>query len=152
MVRHYQYTNAVRRAFAGTVTDLGDANSDVRLALLDATHDPDLDVHESWADVSADDIGNTAAASDGYTVGGQVVANRALASQTNQVVFDADDVAWSGVTVAAGYAVLYDATPGTDADKTLVTLVDFEGEQTDTNGDFTVSWTEEAIFEHTPRP
>lgn len=152
MVRHHQYTNAVRRALAGNVTDLGDANSDVHLALLDATHAPDLDVHESWADVSAHDIGNTGAASNGYTVGGKAVANRALTSQANRVVFDADDVAWSGVTVEAGYAVLYDATPGTDAEKTLVTLVDFEGEQTDTDGDFTVSWAEEAIFEYTPRP
>ena len=42
--------------------------------------------------------------------------------------------------ITAGYAVVYDATPAADADKALLTLIDFEGEEVSEDGDFVIDW------------
>ena len=143
MVLHDQYTQSAYAAFSGDVT----IGSDIRVALLDATHTPDLDNHMSWDDVSADEVTGT-----NYTAGGELLTTISWTAGSNAITFDADDVTWADSTITADYAVIYDDTPADDLDKTLLQLVDFEGEESSDNGDFTISWDAAGIFEHTPRP
>lgn len=146
MTVHHQYAHIAYRAYRGQVSDLDDDSTDIRVALLDEGHEENIDDHESWADVAADEI--DAAENDGYSEDGQLVDNIALLGPDGRVVtFDADDVVWEDSSMAAGYAVLYDDTPSDDADKTILTLIDFEGEETSNEGDFTIQWNEDGIFE-----
>lgn len=118
------------------------------LALLDASHTPDVANHASWADVSADEITNTTSNDSGYTAGGQTITNFTITadSANRNVDADGDDVTWTNSTIDAGYAVVYNATPSTDADKDLIMLVDFEGEQSSDSAEFTVSWDSAGIY------
>lgn len=52
---------------------------------------------------------------------------------------------WTDSTITAGYAVVYHDT-GTASTSTLLTLVDFEGEQSSDAGDFTISWDASGVF------
>ena len=136
MVLHNTYGNAARRAFAGIINDLGDATTTVNVALLDITHTPDLSGHEVFGDVSPDEVSGT-----GYTAGGAEITTKTLTEAALVTTFDGDDVAWTDSTISAGYAVVYEATSGS-----LLTLVDFEGEQSSENGTFEVSWHVDGIF------
>lgn len=130
------YAEANGNAYMGNVTDLSDnANTDVNVALLATGHTPDTSAHDNWSDVSGDEVSGT-----GYTTGGETFANITWTRSTDTYTFDADDVTWGSSTISAGYAVVYDNTPAADADKKLLTLVDFEGEESSDNGDFTIQW------------
>ncbi len=61
-------------------------------------------------------------------------------SATNVIVLDADDVTWASSTITARYAVIYNATPATDATRPLIGYVDFGSDQSSTNGNFTITW------------
>ena len=148
MVLHDMYGNAPRRAFAGELNDLGDEGTEIYLALLSVNYTPDRSAHETWDDVSADEITNDGDSNDdGYTSGGQEVNNKSLSESNNMTTFDGDDVTWEDSTIDAGYAILYDDTPTDDVDKSLLTLVDFEGEESSEDGDFTIEWDDDGIFQ-----
>ena len=140
MTLHDKYESAPRRAYEGEINDLTDSGTTLRVALLDVNHEPNLTGHETWADVSADDIDNTAANSTGYTAGGETIDNLAWSSSDRVSQLDGDDVSWDVSTIDAGYAVTYDDTPVADADKSLLTLIDFEEEMSSEDGEFTVDW------------
>ena len=57
---------------------------------------------------------------------------------------DADDVTWSNSTITAAYAVVYDADSGK-----LICLIDFDGEEESSDGDFTIEWHADGIFKLT---
>ena len=61
-------------------------------------------------------------------------------SATNTIVLDADDQTWTSSTITARYAVVYDATPATNATKPLIGYVDFGSDQSSSNGNFTITW------------
>lgn len=137
------YGNAPRRAFAGDIPDLGVAGTTVRLALLTTAYTPDRSTHEVWDDVNADEVSDT---SQGYTAGGEEVTTKTLEESTNVVTFDGDDVTWAASTIDAGYAVLYVDT-GDATTSHLLTLVDFEGQESSEDGDFTIEWDANGIFQ-----
>jgi hypothetical protein len=109
----------------------------IKVALLTNAYTPDQDAHNYLDDVVANEVSGT-----GYTAGGNTLANKTNAynSATNVIVLDADDTTWSSSTITARYAVIYDATPATNATKPLIGYVDFGSDQSSSNGNFTITW------------
>lgn len=153
MTLHDKYTASADNAYRGNITNLNDAsNTDIYVALLDAAHSPNLTGHDNWTDVSADEITNTAANASGYSSPGQAIVNMTWTQNSRTMTFDGDNVTWSTSTIDAGYAVVYDNTPSTDSDKKLLTLIDFEGEESSSDGDFTIDWDSNGVFEIDTNP
>lgn len=109
----------------------------IKVALLTNSYTPDQDAHNYFDDVSSFEVTGT-----GYTQGGNTLANKTNTynSATNVIVLDADDTTWSSSTITARYAVVYDATPATNATKPLIGYVDFGSDQSSSNGNFTITW------------
>lgn len=55
-------------------------------------------------------------------------------------IYSAANISWASSTLSAGYAVVYDSTPGTDATRPLMILIDFQGTQSTNNTLFSVNW------------
>lgn len=55
--------------------------------------------------------------------------------------WDATDHVWTGMTISAYSAIIWDDTAGDD----LICFVDFGGEQTVTSGTFTIQWSTAGI-------
>jgi hypothetical protein len=109
----------------------------IKVALLTNAYTPDQDAHNYYDDVIANEVTGV-----GYTAGGNTLANKTNSynSATNVITLDADDTTWSSSTITARYAVVYDATPSTDATRPLIGYVDFGSDQSSSNGNFTITW------------
>lgn len=109
----------------------------IKVALLTSAYVPNQDTHDYFDDVVGSEVTGT-----GYVAGGATLANKALTydASSNVVILDADDVTWASSTITARYAVIYDATPGTNATRPLIGYVDFVSDQSSTNGNFTLTW------------
>jgi hypothetical protein len=109
----------------------------IKVALLTNSYTPDQDAHNYLDDVVANEVSGT-----GYTAGGNTLANKTNSynSSTNVIVLDADDTTWSSSTITARYAVIYDASPATNATRPLIGYVDFGSDQSSSNGNFTITW------------
>ena len=109
----------------------------IKVALLTNAYTPNQDTHNYFDDVVANEVTGT-----GYTAGGATLANKSNSynSSTNVITLDADDVTWSSSTLTARYAVIYDASPATNATRPLVGYVDFGSDQSSSNGNFTITW------------
>jgi hypothetical protein len=128
------YGNFVVKSFNKEI----DWDSDtIKVALLTNAYTPNQDGHDYFDDVVANQVTGT-----GYTSGGNTLANKTNTynSATNVIVLDADDVTWASSTITARYAVIYDATPATDATRPLIGYVDFGSDQSSSNGNFTITW------------
>jgi len=129
--------NRFKANLANKIVDIeGDT---LKIALLDSNHSFDAD-HNTWADVSANEVSGT-----GYTAGGQALSNASVTQDnTNDLAkLDADDVTWSGSTITAAFAVIYDDTL---ANKDLICCIDFGGDISSTNGDFTIQFNASGII------
>lgn len=109
----------------------------IRVALLTNSYTPDQDAHNYFDDVASFEVTGT-----GYTAGGNTLANKTNTynSATNVIVLDADDTTWSSSTITARYAVIYNASPATNATRPLIGYVDFGSDQSSSNGNFTITW------------
>lgn len=109
----------------------------IKVSLLTNTYTPDQDAHNYYDDVSSYEVSGT-----GYTSAGLTLANKTNTynAGTNVIVLDADDVTWASSTITARYAVIYDATPATNATRPLIGYVDFGSDQSSSNGNFTITW------------
>ena len=128
------YGNFVVKSFNKEI----DWDSDtIKVALLTNAYTPNQDGHDYFDDVVANQVTGT-----GYTSGGNTLANKTNVynSSTNVIVLDADDTTWASSTITARYAVIYDATPATDATRPLIGYVDFGSDQSSSNGNFTITW------------
>ena len=128
------YGNFVVKSFNKEI----DWDSDtIKVALLTNAYTPNQDLHDNFDDVVANQVTGT-----GYTSGGITLANKTnqYNSATNVIVLDADDVTWASSTITARYAVIYNATPATDATRPLIGYVDFGSDQSSSNGNFTITW------------
>jgi hypothetical protein len=114
----------------------------IKCALVTSSYTPDQDAHDNY-----DDITNEVANGNGYTTGGQALANKAVTADNtdNEGVFDADDVTWSASTITARGAVLYKDT-GTPSSSKLICYVDFLADYSSNNGNFTIQWASEGIL------
>ncbi len=109
----------------------------IKVALLTNSYTPDQDAHNYLDDVITNEVSGT-----GYTAGGNTLANKTNTynAGTNVIVLDADDTTWSSSTITARYAVVYDASPATNATRPLIGYVDFGSDQSSSNGNFTITW------------
>lgn len=137
------YGNLIARAFNKEV----DYDSDqMRVALLTNSYSPNQDTHQTWADVSANEVVGT-----GYTAGGATLSGKTVTydAANNVTVLDADDVTWANSTITARYAVIYSNAGAADNEKVLFGYVDFGVDQASTNGNFTITWDAAGIFRFT---
>jgi len=99
-------------------------NDTLKVALMVPSFSFDETIHGTWADVSADEI----AGGNGYTAGGQTLANVAASINTadKRVEIDADNPSWTasgGAIATTGSAIVYNDT---HASKTVVLHIQFE--------------------------
>lgn len=97
--------NSFREKLATGVISLGTGVHSFKLALLTA-YTPNVDSHALWADVSAKEVSGA-----GYTGGGVALTGATLSRDdtADQLKFDADDAAWTGLDVGTpSHAVLRD--------------------------------------------
>lgn len=110
----------------------------IKVALLTNSYTPDQDAHNYFDDVAAFEVSGAT----GYTAGGQTLTNKTntYSGASNVIILDADDVTWTSSTITARYAVIYDASPATNATRPLIGYVDFGSDQSSSNGNFTITW------------
>src|SRR3954449_3156505 len=112
-----------------------DLDSDsIKVMLCTSTYTPDQDAHRYKSSVTNEITGT------GYTAGGVALTTVTVGytGATNVLKFDADDASWTTATITARYAVVYDATPGTDATRPLICYVNFGADVTSTASTFTI--------------
>jgi hypothetical protein len=134
------YGNLISKAFNKEV----DFDSDtIKVALVTSSYTPNQDTDDYWDDVATNEVSGT-----GYTAGGETLASKTVTytSGTNVTKFDAADVSWASSTITARYAVIYDATPATNASKPLIGYVDFGSDQSSSSGTFSIVWDAAGIF------
>ena len=134
------YGSLIAKAFNKEV----DFDSDtIKVALVSSSYTPNQDTHDYWDDVATNEVSGT-----GYTAGGATLTTKTVGytSGTNVTKFDADDVSWTTSTITARYAVVYDATPATNAAKPLIGYVDFGSDQSSSSGTFSIVWDSAGIF------
>lgn len=117
------------------------ASDSFSLALLDSNHSNNVDTQENLDDVNGNEVSGP-----GYSSGGQGIANTTVNRNDtdDQAEFDGDDVTFSNSTIDASYAVIYQDT-GTASTSTIVAILDFGGQKSSDNGDFTVSFGADGI-------
>jgi len=72
----------------------------------------------------------------GYTAGGNTLTNVNPTTSGTTAFLDFADTTWSSATITAAGAVIYNSTEGDKA----VAVLDFGGDKTSTNGDFTIQF------------
>ena len=115
----------------------------IKVALATSSYTPNQDTHDYFDDVVSYEVSGT-----GYTAGGETLASKtnAYTSGTNVTKFDAADVSWTTSTITARYAIIYDASPATNATRPLIGYVDFGSDQSSSAGTFSIVWDAAGIF------
>jgi hypothetical protein len=81
----------------------------------------------------------------GYTATGTTITGMGNSIASNVYTITGANASWPGATFTARYAVLYDATPATDATRPLIGYVDFQTDQSPSNGTLSVTWNASGI-------
>jgi len=118
------------------LVDLGTGGDAIRVALLDNSHTFTA-THNTWSQVSANEVSGT-----GYTANGELLGSQTV-TQGTTAKFDGADTVWTTATFSAYHAVLYDDTLAGDD---LICSFDFGGIQTVTAGTFTIEWNASGII------
>ena len=71
----------------------------------------------------------------GYAAGGQALTNNGVSISSNIAYVDFADETWTSATITARYGLIYKSTSNE-----AVLILDFGGDKTSTNGDFTVAF------------
>jgi hypothetical protein len=127
------YGLALQSAFNKEIDWDSDA---IKVMLCTSAYVPDQDTHRYKSSVTNEVTGT------GYTAGGAALTSPTFTytAATNVLMLDAADTSWSGATITARYAVIYDSTPSTDATRPLIAYVDFGADVTSTNSTFQITW------------
>lgn len=134
------FGNGPKNCVNGTV----DFDTDtIKVALTDG-YTPNQDTHEFFDDISGEVTGT------GYTAGGETLASKSVTydTGTNETRLDAADTTWSTSTITADHAVIYMDT-GSAATSPLLGYVNFDGDQTSSSGDFTITWASTGVLKIT---
>jgi hypothetical protein len=109
----------------------------INVMLLSSAYTPNQDTHAYLSDVVASEVTGT-----GYTAGGKALTSKTVTYNAagKVVILTAADVTWAASTITARYAVIYDATPGTNATRPLIGFVNFLTDQSSTSGNFVLTW------------
>ena len=109
-------------------------NDTIKIMLCTSAYTPVQNTHQFKSDVTAEVVGT------GYTATGATLASKTAASAAHVATFDAADVVWSASTITARYAVVYDATPASDATRPLICYIDFGADVISSGGTFTITF------------
>lgn len=91
---------------------------DTYLALAASAYTVDIDAHDNWDDVVANEVVGTNWAANGQQADGETLS---LVTANNDVEFDITDESVATVTLTDGkHVILYSRTPGTDATRELI--------------------------------
>lgn len=112
--------------------------------LLGGTHDLDTDVIKiaMFTSSAALDATTTAYSTTNevtgtnYTAGGNTLSGAAIATSGTTAYLDFSDTTWSSATVTARGALIYNSSKANRA----IAVLDFGGDKTSTNGDFTIQF------------
>lgn len=108
----------------------------IKVMLLDNSHSFTA-THNQKSEIVANEVSGT-----GYTAGGVALAGKAV-TQAATTKFDANDSQWTSASFTAAFAVIYDDDLANDD---LIACIDFGGDQTVTNGTFTIQWHTDGII------
>ena len=104
-------------------------------SLHTVTYVPNQDTHEDFDDLTNEICGGC------YVAGGDDLTNEnAITDTTPRLLLNANDAAWVGVTITARFAATYDGQPACTANDSLLSVVDFNADETVSAGNFTVQW------------
>ncbi|MBF6573715.1 hypothetical protein [Nocardia farcinica] len=108
----------------------------IKVMLCTSSYTPNQDTHQYKSDITAEVTGT------GYTAGGATLTGctSTYNAGTNTLTLDAGDVSWPNSTIVARYAVIYDASPASDATRPLIGYVDFDQNISTTAGTFSIVW------------
>lgn len=111
-------------------------NDSIKVMLTTSTYTPNQDTHDFKDDVTNEVTGT------GYTATGVALTTKTVTytAGTNVTMFDADDAVWSSSTITARTAVVYDATPASDATRPLICYQQSDADIVSTGGEFRVAW------------
>ena len=127
------YNNGKEQLMLGTF-NLGTGGSTMKVALVTG-YTPNIDTHQTFADVVANE-----ASGSGYTARGATLANQAVTQDNtnDRAAFDADDVTYTGLSVGTpSHAIVYKDT-GTNSTSHL--LMYFELGRASNGGNYTLSF------------
>lgn len=112
-------------------------------ALASSGYTPDAD-HDIWSTGQSGPATNEISGT-GYTAGGAALSGKAVTESdaNNNAKWDANNVTWSGSTITARHAVLYDQTTTSNV---LIACFDFAADKSSNAGDFVVQWSAAGIL------
>ena len=94
---------------------------DTYLALASSSYSPNVDTHDFWNDVVANEVTGTNWAANGQQADGETLS---LVTASDRVEFDLTDESTASVTLSDGkHLIVYTRTPGTDATRELIGFV-----------------------------
>ena len=129
------FNNAKKAILDGDI----DVTTDIKVALVTG-YTPDIDAHEYWDDVSANEASGT-----GYTTGGAALGSSAVTvvGASDLAKWDAADVTWSGLDVGTpSHAIIY-YNSGSAETSTLIAYVELG--TASNGGDYTIAWNANGI-------
>lgn len=123
--------------------DLDFATDTIKVALLKDTYTPDVDAHDNYDDISAEESSGTA-----YSAGGATLASKTTTTDAsnNRVACDAADASWAASTIAnARYAAIYKDS-GTPSTSPLIGYIDFGSTLSTSGTTFSIQFHSNGIF------
>jgi hypothetical protein len=117
-----------------------DMQTDIfKAALLSSAYAPNVENHEKFSDVSAFEIN-----APGYVSGGKQLQNvNMVTSSPNKIIFDADDLQWTGFTGSAKYLVIYNDSL---SDQNLLCYFEFDSTKSGSGGNFDLKFSENGFY------
>lgn len=130
--------NAYGGVGAGTAPNIDYLSDSLFVALVTSSYTPDYDAHAFWTSLVASEL----ATGNGYTTNGAALASPTVTvvGASDRIDFDGADASWTFTAPKTfRYAALVDRTPGSDATRPVILLIDFGGDQTLSTA-FTISF------------
>jgi hypothetical protein len=130
-VSAHLYDKYFLSANAATINYSSDS---IKVMLCTSTYTPNQGTHQFKSDITNEVVGT------GYTATGVALASKTAATATRVATFDAADTSWATSTITARFAVVYDATPATDATRPLICYIDFGADVVSSGGTFSITF------------
>lgn len=109
----------------------------IKIMLCTSSYTPNQDTHRYKSDVTNEVVGT------GYTAGGATLTGVTITydAVTNTIKIDANDPSWASSSITgARVAVIYDATPGTDATRPLIAYAVSDVDMSTTSGTLSLTF------------
>ena len=112
----------------------------IKVALMDTNH-AFTTTHNTWSQVSANELDELDVGVTNYTVAATLGTKSVTQGTTTK--WDAADSTWASATFTAYHAVIYDDTLTNDD---LICSIDFGGAKSVSAGTFTIQWHTDGII------